>query len=98
MSITWLSLWRDRRNRPGPSQPATKTIYKYSESAWAAWPRYKTTRDFNWEPFIVSVINDETAGVTTTERQPGLAIHLFLGQETVISLEVRGELISSLSY
>ena len=92
MSITWLSLQRDS-TRPGPSQsasqPQTKTIYKYSHPALPCPGRSrrdKTTIDFKWEPFIMSVINDVPPWVSTN-RQPGLAIHLFVGQETVISLE-----------
>ena len=52
--------------------------------------RYKTTIDFKWEPFIMSVINDVPPSVSTRRRQ-GLAIHLFVGQETVISLERQEE-------
>ena len=73
MSITWLSLHREIAPGQDPaSQPQTKTIYKYSHPDLPCPGRSrrdKTTIDFKWEPFIMSVINDVPAGVTTRRHQ-----------------------------
>ena len=70
MSITWLSLHREIAPGQDPaSQPQTKTIYKYSAPAWSGTVAVQTTIDFKWEPFIMSVINDVPAGVTTRRHQ-----------------------------